>query len=562
MKNKIVWILLGAIVILATLIRLYNIDKVPASPDWDEAALGYNAYSILQTGRDEYGKVFPVVLESFDDYKPAFYAYAVIPFIKLFDLSVLSVRLPSAIFGILTVFAVFFLVRELFQKDFYLGKIPIKRNNLALLTSFFLAISPWHIQFSRVGFEAQVGLAFNIFALLFFLKALKNKYFLPVSFFFAAVNIYVYQSEKVYTPLLFIVLFAVFFKELVKIPKRWIVGALAIGIIVVLPMALFIFTNPHSLSRAKGVSVFSDTEKLLSSNTEKINRDMLRNDKIGILLDNRRSEYVKAFISGYISHFEPNWLFYQGDVARHHAPFMGLLYIWTLPFILIGLYILLFSSTLLKTKWFIVLYALIAPIPASITIDVPHAVRTINFIPFYEILTSIGVLYLAIWIFQINQKLAGIKVAYFIYTLSLIIILLNICYYFNQYFIQQNYFDSKYWQYGWKDAINYTVKEGKRFDHIVVSNVAPLDQSYVFFLFYTKYDPKKYLMEGGTKKGGFNDTHKAFGKYIFRPINWEKDKELKNTLFVGSPKELPINIAFTFYYLNGDPAIIVSRRFE
>lgn len=562
MKKNIVWILFGIIIIVAGCIRLYKIDQVPASPDWDEAALGYNAYSILQTGRDEYGKVFPVVLQSFDDYKPALYAYLVIPFIKLFDVSVLAVRLPSAIVGIFAVAAVFFLVRELFQKNVHLGKVEVKRNTLSLLTMLLVAISPWHIQFSRVGFEAQVGLAFNIFATLFFLKGLRNKYFLPVSFFFAAVNIYVYQSEKVYTPLLFIVLFVVFWRQFIKIPKKWIIGSFTLAVLVVLPMAIFILTNPNALARAKGVSVFSDTEKLLSANSEKINRDHASGDYLGLILDNRRIEYGKAFASGYLSHFTPNWLFYEGDVARHHAPFMGQLYIWTLPFILIGLYVLLFSAIDRKTKWFVLLFMFIAPIPASVTIDVPHAVRTINFIPVFDVLTALGALYVLGWIWSVKYSFLKLKIKYVVVGVAGVMIVLNILYYFNQYFVQLNYFDSKYWQYGWKDAVAYTVKEGKKFDHIVVTNQPPLDQSYVFFLFYTKYDPKKYQESGGTKSGGFNDQHTAFDKYVFRPINWDKDKLSKNTLFVGSPKELPVNFAYTFHYLNGEPAIVVSRRFE
>lgn len=91
------------IILLAAVLRLWNLGGVPLSPDWDEAALGYNAYSILHTGRDEYGKFMPVILKSFDDYKPALYAYTIIPFIAVFDLSVVAVRLPSALFGILTV---------------------------------------------------------------------------------------------------------------------------------------------------------------------------------------------------------------------------------------------------------------------------------------------------------------------------------------------------------------------------------------------------------------------------------------------------------------------------
>ncbi len=556
-KNFLYYILLLVILILAFCLRIYMIGQVPASPDWDEAALGYNAYSILLTGKDEYGKFLPVVLQSFDDYKPAFYAYLIIPFIKAFGLSVAAVRLPAIISGVLAVFLVFLVIRNLFEKGFHLAGRKINPNMFALTVSQLMAISPWHIQFSRVGFEAGVGLTCNLAVIYFFLKGLKKPQFLIFSGIFAALNLYIYQSEKVYTPLLLLLLILLYGKKLLKINKTVIGASIIAGIIVAIPMVLFIFQNPNALARAKGVSIFTDTTKLLSANKEKIERDIKSSNKIGAVIDNRRIEYLKAFAAGYLSHFEPNWLFYRGDVARHHAPFMGNLYLFTLPFILIGIYMLIFLDVDKKVKTFIILYLLLAPIPASVTIDVPHAVRSINTIPSYEVLTALGMLFT---IFYLQKKRFYISIP--IYLIIFLIISLNIFYYLNQYFIQLNYYDSEYWQFGWKEAVEYTTKKAEKFDHVVVVNQPPLDQSYIFFLFYLKYNPVKYLSEGGTKGGGFNQSHTAFGKYEFREINWDKDKFKRNTVFLGRPGDLPDNIGKTIYYLNGSPAIIFSDRYE
>src|SRR6266567_6149312 len=142
LKNrKFTTIILGVILLLALVLRLWQLGAVPPSPDWDEVALGYDAYSLIHTGRDEYGKFLPVVLRSFDDYKPALYAYLTIPTVSLFGLTVIAVRLPSVIFGVLAVLATFYLMRELF-----------KRDSLALVVAFLLAISPWSLQFSCIGF--------------------------------------------------------------------------------------------------------------------------------------------------------------------------------------------------------------------------------------------------------------------------------------------------------------------------------------------------------------------------------------------------------------------------
>src|SRR3989344_1420207 len=151
--KKIKLILLIVILVIGAVLRLWQLGAVPSSIDWDEASLGYNAYSIFETGKDEFGKTLPVVLRSFNDYKPALYTYLIIPSYKIFGLNEFSIRFPSAIMGILTLISVYFLVKKLFQKE-----------NIALLTTFLLAISPWHIQFSRIAFESNVGLALNIFA--------------------------------------------------------------------------------------------------------------------------------------------------------------------------------------------------------------------------------------------------------------------------------------------------------------------------------------------------------------------------------------------------------------
>ena len=157
--NKKISLWLLGIVIIAVVLRLWQLDSVPPSLDWDEASWGYNAYSLLRTGKDEYGKFLPVVTRSLNDYKPALYAYLDVPSIALFGLNDFAVRLPNAIFGILTVLTTYFLVKELF-----------KRRDLALLSSFLLAISPWSIQFSRFAHEGMVGLEFNLLMILFLLK--------------------------------------------------------------------------------------------------------------------------------------------------------------------------------------------------------------------------------------------------------------------------------------------------------------------------------------------------------------------------------------------------------
>lgn len=534
-------LLFFSIVAIAALLRLWQLGIVPPSPDWDEAALGYNAYSIMTTGRDEYGQFLPLILRSFDDYKPGLYVYFIIPFIPIFGLDVAAVRLPSVLFGIGTIIATYFLVNELF-----------KRRSLATLSALFLSISPWHIQFSRIAFESNVGVAFNVFAALAFLKSFQRPYLLVLSIFLFAANIYVYQSNKVFSPLILLALVLIFKKFVLSFPKKILVISLLVGFTVGLPMIFSTFTNKESLARARGVSVFSDSTQFLKNNVLRIIRDRENNDILGLVLDNRRLEYGKAVVAGYISHYDLNWLFITGDLPRHHAPNMGLLYLWELPFVLVGMYMLVFGKFSKTAKLVLLSWFLIAPIPASITSGVPHSIRTLNFLPIYSVITALGVL----TVYSYIRIMRFIPVRFFVIFGAVCIGMFNFSYYLNQYFVQQNYYTSQEWQYGYKEAIEEVRKIEGDYDKIIVSNKPHLDQSYIFFLFYLQYPPDQYQKEAKYASGGFRENH-AFGKYEFRQIEWDKEEKRKNRLFIGRPQDFSNggNVKKTIYFIDNTPAI-------
>ena len=111
--------LLIAIILLAALLRFYKLSALPAL-NADEAAIGYNAYSLIQTGKDEHGNSWPIHFQSFNDFKPGLYFYLVIPFVAILGLSEIAVRFPSALLGVATVLLVWLLVRELFPKNKWL----------------------------------------------------------------------------------------------------------------------------------------------------------------------------------------------------------------------------------------------------------------------------------------------------------------------------------------------------------------------------------------------------------------------------------------------------------
>src|SRR3989344_1096269 len=527
------------IILIAAVLRLWQIGQVPPSPDWDEAALGYNAYSILKTGRDEYGTWLPVVLRSFDDYKPPLYMYLAIPFVGLFGLETWAVRLPSAIAGILAVIGTYFLVKELLpnSKRFVIWNLSFGIPGVAAL---LLAISPWHIQFSRIAFEANISVTINIWAVFLFLRGLRKRIFLYLSAFIFGLGFYAYHSERIFLPILVITLVVLYRKELLKKRREFLFAAI-VGFVTISPI-LLTFLDPATLSRLRGTSSFADQTPLLSRSVAKLERDAQTANPWGIVFDNRRIVWVNTLLEGYLSHYSLRWLFLTGDNPRHHAPDMGLLYLWELPFFLWGIYLLAIRGG--QTSKVLFSWLLIAPIAASPTTELPHAIRSIVFLPTFQIFIAVGVLECFGWLRKKKNLFGGA-----VLLLLGLLVFLNAAYYFHMYFGHTSQEFSKYWQYGYAQAVDYVQKHKDQYKKIVIST--KLEQPHMFFLYYLKYDPQKYLAEGGTASGGFAEMRNKFDIYEFRPIDWEKEIKDGMTLFIGTPQEISSNIVETISYLDG-----------
>lgn len=532
------------ILILAAVLRFWNLGTVPPGPNWDEAALGYNAYSILNTGKDEYGISFPLSLRSFDDYKPPLYMYLAVPSVALFDLNVWSVRLPAVLVGLFAVIGVFLVTREFIQ---YSAKKK-EWQYIPLLAMFVFSISPWHLQFSRMAFEAGIGVAIIIWAVVTFLWGLRSPRVLSISAFLFGLSLYAYHSQRVFAPLLCMVLAAVFFKQL-RSQWKTLFLPVAIGVITIAPL-IPVFTDATTLTRLRGTSALSDQTRLLERSVIKLERNREQGNLLGLVFDNRRVVFVQTLLEGYLSHFSPGWLFVRGDNARHHAPGMGLLYHIELPFFLIGLYLLAKHG---KKMMVVVLgWMLIAPIAASPTTELPHAIRTLVFLPTFQIVIAVG-----IW--HVYQQVLSkpLFIRYGVLAGMLCLWCLNVGYYLTMYHLHQNREYSRFWQYGYKDAVEYAKEHYSKYDSIVVSTA--LEQPHMFFLFYLRYDPRQYLSEGGTASGGFKEVRNRFDKFVFRPIRWNEESRSGRILYIGSPTEIPEANLKTIYYLNGEEAMRIAQ---
>ncbi|MEK7154695.1 MAG: glycosyltransferase family 39 protein, partial [Patescibacteria group bacterium] len=290
-------IILIIILVLATVLRLYKLSAYPVGLNADEAALGYNAYSLLLTGKDEHGHSWPVNLESFGDFKPAGYAYLLIPFIKVFGLTEFAVRLPSAIFGVLAVLFIYLLTKEI-----YLSSNPSPESGEgnargevpALLSALMLAISPWHLHFSRGAWEVNVATTLILIGLWLFIK--KRLAFCVLTF---ALSMYIYQSARLIAPVLGLGL--LFFYR----PKK-IIPSFLLLLLLLFPLGLSIIRS-DAASRFSGVGLLAD-EGPLNRVKELRGQHTAWNSVFSRILHNRPVSYALAFAKNYLDHFTSDFL--------------------------------------------------------------------------------------------------------------------------------------------------------------------------------------------------------------------------------------------------------------
>lgn len=479
MKNKIFIAVFVFVLIIGVFLRFYKLGDTPNSLDWDEVSQGYNAYSILETGKDEFGTSHPFTIRSFNDYKPPVYVYLTTIPVKIFGISPFSVRFPSTLAGSLSILLVFGLVYEIFRKEKYAKKV-------ALLSMFFFSISPMSIQFSRTGFDANVAVFFVLLGSWIFIRYLSKEKIWPifVGVFFLEVSVYTAHSEKIFAPLFFICL--LFYGRKFFLRKKTIL----IGLIAFFGfLNIFWFLDQETKVRSKSVLFTASTQESFETPIRQMAFDKDHNDHLNAFLHNRRLVYVSKYIGNYLSHFNLNYLFVHGDNARHHASGMGILYITSLPFILLGIFFVIRKK--IYPSYILFAWILIAPVASSFAVDAPNYQRSLIFLPTFHVFEALGWIYLFFFISRI--KFSRIYIGIIIILFSV-----NVSYYLHQYFAHTDTDYGKYWQYGYKEAIDYTKKYVDSKKRIIFAQ--DIEQGYMFYLFYNNYDPRKYLSEKGSNR--------------------------------------------------------------
>lgn len=464
-KEKFFLILL---LIVSFFIRIYHYNYPPLL--WDEAALGYNSYSILHTGRDEYGQILPLIFKSFGDYKPGLYVYLTIPFVALIGLNTLAVRLPSIIIGSILPVLAYFLIKKH-------SKIKLLPWLLALVLTF----NPYNIHYSRGAWETNV-LSFELLLASYFF--LDKKYFWSSIVF--GLTLFTYQSGKLTSLLLiFLLLLINYSKDFFK--KDFILKFILPLFLFSLPIVYGLFFQ-HQGNRLEVVSLFSYPRN--SQEQQLIIKE-------GGVFDyqifhNQMFFFTKNFLTRYFNHFSPQFLLTQGDWqdARHSAPYIGVLLYPSIIFLILGIFIFLSSKNKNKLDLYFFFWLLIAPIPAALTRDSVQATRIMSFSLPLCYFVAFGLNYF----FTKYQNITFKVIILFLYLASFI-------YYGDLYLNHMVKKSPQEWLYGYQQAMEYLIKNSP--DHLTY--FTPFyGQPYIYYLFYTQYSPVKYQSQANLISSGLD----------------------------------------------------------
>lgn len=554
-SKKYKYLLLSLIFVIGFFLRFYNLSGNPPSLNWDEVSNGYNAYSILKTGKDEYGNFLPLSIRSFDDYKPPLYAYLTIPSIAIFGLNEFAVRLPSALLGSLSVIVIYFLVIHVLKKHKGDGEYDIYKysNVIALLSALLFAISPWSLQFSRAAYEGNIGLFFLLVGVLCLYIFLQRPRFLIISSLAFVLSMYSYHSFRLVIPVFLFGFLLLYFRELLK-SKYIVLFSFAIFSLLVVPIySSFLFSDGGTGSRLSMVSIFGDTPELQKS-IERLEYDKAFGNPLGFVFENRRFVYTLSAVKGYLEHYNPGYLFIYGDGGvQHHAVDFGMLYLFTLPFILFGVYVLVRNINKRIVLLFFLMF--LAPVASSISSGAPHPVRAIIMSPLFDIFAAVGLFVFVAYTFSLSIKIFSVPVKIIILGGLSLCILLNLAYYFHQYYIHTPREYGYFWQYGAKEAMKYAYENKDKYEKVIITY--EYDQPYAFYLFHNKIDPVWYQENWNfTTNGQMPRFERKFGNIEFRDIDFGRDSAMQNTLIIGTPQEIPenVNILKEIKFLDGKPA--------
>ena len=520
MTNKTSKTVFFVILLLAAFLRFWRIDVVPPGIDWDEAAVGYNAWSILKTGKDEYGNPLPFTFTSFGDGKLPMVVYATVPSVAAFGLTPFGIRLPSILIGIGTVVLTYFLTLQI-----------LKKKTIAISAMFLLAISPWHLQFSRAAFEPTWATFFVPLSLFFWWKGKENpRWYLGAAGGFA-LSLYTYHSVKIFLPLMLLVLLFPHRAFLLKNQKVVIFAGL-VFFLLASPAIVTTFTSPQG--RLAQTSVINHPSEIEKINARR--RDDIRDGfPFPSVWNNKLTRNLAVVTEHYASHFSPQFLFFGEQVNfRLGLRDYGKFHLFEAVLLLVGVYTLVrWRNT---ASVFLFAWMGIGVLPGALGTEFPHSLRTLVSLPSWQIVGAVGAIELFGWVRKVKPMLVGPTVV-----LGVVVLSTALFVYLHEYHVYFRAYGSFDWQDGHKQMVQYVDQRKDQYDRIVITT--RLFQPHIFYALYNQIDPAWYqgqimLPENDAKKG----IVQRLGNVFFQEVSWSRLEGLPNTLVIASSDEIRASV--------------------
>lgn len=488
--------ILFLVVILAVFLRFYQLDNAKHGFYLDEAAIGYNAYSILQTGKDEFGKPFPLLFRSFTDFKAPFYIYlSVIP-IKALGLNIFSTRFLSAMTGSLAVIFVYLILSLILNNKKY----------LPLLGALIFAVSPWQVFYSRGAWESNLSL-FLLLAGTYFcalsLSVKKKGLFLLGAVFFV-LSAYAYHGQRIVAPFI-LGAYLISFRQWILAKSKFLLLSFITLTLITLPI-LAISLTPGGQSRAKSLGFFSKEASLPwpNLNSAPINRNFV---------------VARKWLALYAAYYTPRSLFSPDAVEKQRWMVdLATFYPWQFLFFIVGLIGFTQKKEYGNTRQIILPWLFFSPIAASLTGDPFSTVRALPLVFPICVTIAIGIYETILFVRPKIFKIALSGVLMIITFLSLVNLIAQL-------FYLLPYQRPGYWEIGYdklvQDLLLYPNQK------IVIDNSR--GEKYIHVLFFAKFDPAVFQKETGFKEltnyysSFIRNSEKKFGQFEYRTIDWDKE---------------------------------------
>jgi len=513
-KNKKILLI---ILFFAFFLRFFKVGEYPSTLYGDEQAFAWNAYNILLTGQDEYGNPYPLQFRSFDDYKAPIPVYLLVPFIKLLGLNTFAIRLPIVLASTLTVLTTYFLSKLFLNKK------------ISLLTTFLMAVSPWHIHLSRGYFETTLALLWFILGIYFFLKSKGGLKMMLGSMIFFALSMYSYFTPRILVPIFLVFLF--FFRRFIdkmKIGKNYLLGIIFLFIISS-PLVYLTFMGP-GFSRFAKLSESAQLQVTQTVNAECYATNIT--PPWSNLLHNKFIVRLRMIKNHYLEHLSANfWYIYGDNSLRYFTGNMGMFYLLEFPFLVIGLYSLWTEkrkAAILSIGWI-----LLAPIPASL-VGKPFAVRSLAMLPAPFLIAGYG-------LYRVSNFFSAEKIKTLFSAMISILFMFSLGSLLIRYYLEYPVYAATWWGWENKAALDYARERELQYDNIFISDF--YTGATLAFAVYNQYDPLEYryaINHPVTLADGRSLV--KMGKYYFGSLDINKERLTSNiippkSLYIGRPEE-------------------------